>query len=150
MQGGAVPVDQSGEGCLSVKLGAREGLRNEYVLRGLEERKGHFGLEKWQKLGGRKPTVGDLKLSGGEHPWVSNQRTDQSKRQWLDSDAPMLPEKRLFLCGDGRRLNVFDTRVTASHNIKIFQEDLSWKGVKDRCPPSSKSSTEIQSSCLLP
>lgn len=149
MQGGAVPVDQSGEGCLSVKLGAREGLRNEYVER-LRREERAFRIREWQKLGGRKPTVGDLKLSGGEHPWVSNQRTDQSQRQWLDSDAPMLPEKRLFLCGDGRRLNVFDTRVTASHNIKIFQEDLSWKGVKDRCTPSSKSSTEIQSSCLLP
>lgn len=149
MQGGAVPVDQSGEGCLSVKLGAREGLRNEYVER-LRREERAFRIREWQKLGGRKPTVGNLKLSGGEHPWVSNQRTDQSKRRWLDSDAPMLPEKRLFLCGDGRRLNVFDTRVTASHNIKIFQEDLFWKGVKDRCPPSSKSSTEIQSSCLLP
>lgn len=149
MQGGAVPVDQSGEGCLSVKLGAREGLRNEYVER-LRREERAFRIREWQKLGGRKPTVGNLKLSGGEHPWVSNQRTDQSQRQWLDSDAPMLPEKRLFLCGDGRRLNVFDTRVTASHNIKIFQEDLFWKGVKDRCPPSSKSSTEIQSSCLLP
>lgn len=63
---------------------------------------------------------GDLKLSGGEHSWVSNERIDQSKGEWLDSDAPVLPEKRLSLCGDARRLNVFNTRVTASHNTKGF------------------------------
>lgn len=78
-----------------------------------------FRVREMTKVERQEPMVGDLKLSGGERSWVSNQRTDQSKREWLDSDAPMLPEKRLSLCGDGRRLNVFDTRVTASHNIKI-------------------------------
>lgn len=84
-------MDPSGEGWLSVKLE-----RNEYIQRGLKEREGHFRLEKGlvPKLGGGKPLVGeDLKLSGGESPWMSNQRTARSTREWLDSEAPMLTEE---------------------------------------------------------